>query len=162
MIAFSTVDRDSFEAVEKWKDKVEAEVGSIAMVLVQNKVDLIDKAVSSNEEVRRASCTAKAASRCANLLVWHAAFPQLAQWFGASSNARAVRVARRDQSGGRVRWLACKTEDGHWREAASLGVDAGGWQARRQCGTALTRRRRVAGGVFSQAAQVEIVQNVCQ
>jgi len=51
VIAFSTVDRDSFEAVKKWKDKVEAEVGSIAMVLVQNKVDLIDKAVSSNEEV---------------------------------------------------------------------------------------------------------------
>lgn len=51
VIAFSTVDRDSFEAVEKWKGKVEAEVGSIAMVLVQNKVDLIDKAVSSNDEV---------------------------------------------------------------------------------------------------------------
>ena len=52
MIAFSTTDRDSFEAVEKWKSKVEAEVGSIAMVLVQNKVDLIDKAVSSKDEVR--------------------------------------------------------------------------------------------------------------
>ena len=53
MIAFSTTDRDSFEAVEKWKSKVEAEVGSIAMVMVQNKVDLIDKAVSSKEEVPR-------------------------------------------------------------------------------------------------------------
>eukprot|EP00277_Geminigera_cryophila_P013091 CAMPEP_0179451696 /NCGR_PEP_ID=MMETSP0799-20121207/35773_1 /TAXON_ID=46947 /ORGANISM="Geminigera cryophila, Strain CCMP2564" /LENGTH=281 /DNA_ID=CAMNT_0021247259 /DNA_START=1 /DNA_END=846 /DNA_ORIENTATION=- len=51
VIAFSTVDRDSFDAVEKWKGKVEAEVGEIAMVMVQNKVDLIDKAVSSNDEV---------------------------------------------------------------------------------------------------------------
>lgn len=51
VIAFSTVDRDSFEAVEKWKGKVEAEVGEIAMVMVQNKVDLIEKAVSSNDEV---------------------------------------------------------------------------------------------------------------
>ena len=53
VIAFSTVDRDSFEAVEKWKEKVEAEVGkgTIPIVLVQNKVDLIDKAVSSNAEV---------------------------------------------------------------------------------------------------------------
>lgn len=73
MIAFSTVDRDSFEAVKKWKDKVEAEVGSIAMVLVQNKVDLIDKAVSSNEEVRGALCTGRAVSRCAGWLVRRAA-----------------------------------------------------------------------------------------
>ena len=53
VIAFSSVDRDSFEAVEKWKEKVEAEVGkgTIPIVLVQNKVDLIDKAVSSNAEV---------------------------------------------------------------------------------------------------------------
>ena len=51
VVAFSTVDRDSFEAVEKWKSKVrllsgimrspmrslqvEAEVGQIPMVLVQ-------------------------------------------------------------------------------------------------------------------------------
>jgi hypothetical protein len=56
VIAFSTTDRDSFEAVEKWKGKVEAEVGAIAMVLVQNKVDLIDKAVSSKEEVPHCCC----------------------------------------------------------------------------------------------------------
>lgn len=51
VIAFSTVDRDSFTAVEKWKSKVEAEVGELPMVLVQNKVDLIEKAVSSSAEV---------------------------------------------------------------------------------------------------------------
>jgi len=38
VIAFSTTDRDSFDAVASWKRKVEAEVGSIPMALVQNKV----------------------------------------------------------------------------------------------------------------------------
>lgn len=38
MIAFSTTDRNSFDAVASWKHKVEAEVGSIPMALVQNKV----------------------------------------------------------------------------------------------------------------------------
>mmetsp|Transcript_28087 Transcript_28087/g.53501 ORF Transcript_28087/g.53501 Transcript_28087/m.53501 type:complete len:250 (+) Transcript_28087:198-947(+) len=50
VIAFSTTDRESFEAVASWKAKVEAECGDIAMVLVQNKVDLIDKAAMSPEE----------------------------------------------------------------------------------------------------------------
>ena len=45
MLAFSTVDRASFEAVEAWRDKVEAECGRIAMVLIQNKIDLLDEAV---------------------------------------------------------------------------------------------------------------------
>lgn len=50
VVAFSTTDRDSFEAVESWIKKVEAEVGSIPMVLVQNKVDLMDQAVMTKEE----------------------------------------------------------------------------------------------------------------
>ncbi len=45
VLAFSTTDRSSFEAIESWKGKVEAECGKIAMVLIQNKVDLIEKAV---------------------------------------------------------------------------------------------------------------------
>ena len=66
VLAFSTVDRDSFVAVEQWKQKVflsspsnisltvspplppsqvEAEVGEIVMCIVQNKIDLIDEAV---------------------------------------------------------------------------------------------------------------------
>ncbi|XP_041357279.1 ras-related protein Rab-23-like [Gigantopelta aegis] len=50
VLAFSTVDRDSFEAIELWKQKVEDEVGEIAMVIIQNKIDLIDEAmVQSNE-----------------------------------------------------------------------------------------------------------------
>jgi small GTP-binding protein len=44
VIAFSTIDRKSFEAVKKWKKKVEDECGGpnvIPMVLVQNKIDLM-------------------------------------------------------------------------------------------------------------------------
>jgi len=44
VIAFSTVDRASFDAVKKWKRKVEDECGRIPMVLVQNKVDLMHEA----------------------------------------------------------------------------------------------------------------------
>lgn len=41
VIAFSTTDRNSFDAVKKWKRKVEDECGHIPMVLVQNKIDLL-------------------------------------------------------------------------------------------------------------------------
>ena len=37
-LVFSTIDRASFEAVEKWKRKVEEQCGPIVMALVQNKV----------------------------------------------------------------------------------------------------------------------------
>mmetsp|Transcript_39566 Transcript_39566/g.86192 ORF Transcript_39566/g.86192 Transcript_39566/m.86192 type:complete len:242 (-) Transcript_39566:406-1131(-) len=50
VIVFSSTDRDSFDAVLSWKKKVEAECGPIAMCLVQNKVDLIDKAVMTPDE----------------------------------------------------------------------------------------------------------------
>jgi len=41
VIAFSTTDRASFDAVATWKDKVEAECGEIAMAIVQNKVKCV-------------------------------------------------------------------------------------------------------------------------
>ena len=41
VIAFSTTDHASFEAVKKWKRKVEDECGHVPMVLVQNKIDLL-------------------------------------------------------------------------------------------------------------------------
>ncbi len=41
VVAFSTTDRASFDAVKKWKRKVEDECGHIPMVLVQNKIDLM-------------------------------------------------------------------------------------------------------------------------
>ena len=46
IVAFSTTDRESFGAVEKWINKVENECGTIPMVLVQNKIDLIERAGS--------------------------------------------------------------------------------------------------------------------
>ncbi|PNW81844.1 hypothetical protein CHLRE_06g262850v5 [Chlamydomonas reinhardtii] len=51
VIAFSTTDLDSFKAVQSWREKINAECGDIAMCLVQNKVDLIDRAVVTPEEV---------------------------------------------------------------------------------------------------------------
>jgi len=51
ILAFSTIDRDSFEAVESWYHKVTDECGNICMVLVQNKVDLMDDAKMEAKEV---------------------------------------------------------------------------------------------------------------
>lgn len=45
MLVFSTTDRESFEAVPSWREKVMAEVGDIPTVLVQNKIDLLDDTV---------------------------------------------------------------------------------------------------------------------
>ncbi|XP_072912631.1 ras-related protein Rab-23 isoform X2 [Hemitrygon akajei] len=50
VLVFSTTDRESFEATSSWKEKVEAEVGDIPTVLVQNKIDLLDETVLKNEE----------------------------------------------------------------------------------------------------------------
>ena len=46
MLAFSTTDRDSFEAIEEWRQKLDDEVPKdIPLVLIQNKIDLLDDAV---------------------------------------------------------------------------------------------------------------------
>ncbi|XP_004623067.1 ras-related protein Rab-23 [Octodon degus] len=50
VLVFSTTDRESFEAVSSWREKVVAEVGEIPTVLVQNKIDLLDEACIKNEE----------------------------------------------------------------------------------------------------------------
>jgi len=51
VLAFSTTDRPSFDQVEMWKSKLEEQVDSnIPLVLVQNKIDLLDQAVISKEE----------------------------------------------------------------------------------------------------------------
>ena len=52
VVAFSTTDRSSFEAVKKWKTKVEEEccgpgMGNLPMVLVQNKIDLMHQSAVS-------------------------------------------------------------------------------------------------------------------
>lgn len=51
ILAFSTTDRASFDAIESWYQKVQDECGNIVMVLVQNKVDLMDEAVMEAREV---------------------------------------------------------------------------------------------------------------
>lgn len=51
ILAFSTTDRASFDAIESWYKKVTEECGNIVMVLVQNKVDLMDDAVMEAREV---------------------------------------------------------------------------------------------------------------
>ncbi|XP_074640974.1 ras-related protein Rab-23-like [Tubulanus polymorphus] len=50
VLAYSTTDRNSFEAIHSWKKKVEDEVGEITMVLVQNKIDLEERAVVRLDE----------------------------------------------------------------------------------------------------------------
>ncbi len=47
---FSTVDRESFLEVERWRSKVENECGHICSVLVQNKIDLLAQAQVTKEE----------------------------------------------------------------------------------------------------------------
>jgi len=56
VIAFSTTDRDSFYQVRRWKKKVEEECGSIPMVLVQNKMDLLYNSQVDSFEVDRLAC----------------------------------------------------------------------------------------------------------
>jgi Ras-related protein Rab-23 len=53
IIVFSTVDRESFLAIERWKKKVDAEVSGVVTCVVQNKIDLIDEACMTPEEVDR-------------------------------------------------------------------------------------------------------------
>lgn len=50
VLIFSTVDRLSFLDIKSWKMKVENECGEIPMVLVQNKIDLIEQATVTPEE----------------------------------------------------------------------------------------------------------------
>lgn len=47
---FSTVDRSSFDAMPRWKERVFDECGDIPMVLVQNKIDLVEDAKMNPEE----------------------------------------------------------------------------------------------------------------
>ena len=55
VLAFSCVDRESFKCVPKWKRKVEEECGSIPMVLVMTKLDLLYRAEVNAFEVEKMS-----------------------------------------------------------------------------------------------------------
>jgi Ras-related protein Rab-23 len=51
VLAFSTTDRDSFEAIPEWHEKVKRECDeSLCKILIQNKYDLKEKAVVTDEE----------------------------------------------------------------------------------------------------------------
>ncbi len=54
-IVFSTVDRTSFDAIDKWRRKVEDECGPLPIALVQNKVDLVDTAAMTSGEAEAAA-----------------------------------------------------------------------------------------------------------
>jgi len=52
VLAFATNNRDSFEAVRRWRDAVNNECSeNITTVLIQTKIDLIDEAEVSELEV---------------------------------------------------------------------------------------------------------------
>lgn len=51
VLAFSTTDRASFDAIESWHQKVTDECGPVTMVLVQNKVDMMDDAQMEARDV---------------------------------------------------------------------------------------------------------------
>ena len=55
VLAFSCVDRESFKAVSRWRRKVEDECGSIPMVLVMTKMDLLYRAAMDSFEVEKLS-----------------------------------------------------------------------------------------------------------
>ncbi|KAJ7553073.1 hypothetical protein O6H91_06G083600 [Diphasiastrum complanatum] len=51
VLCFSTSDRASFEAIKAWRKKVEEVCGKIPMVLVQNKVDLLEQAAVTRSKM---------------------------------------------------------------------------------------------------------------
>ncbi|AIO02770.1 small G-protein, putative [Leishmania panamensis] len=53
ILAFSSVDRDSFMSVSAWKQRVESVCGPITMVLCQTKFDLSHEAVITNAEAEK-------------------------------------------------------------------------------------------------------------
>ena len=50
LIVFSVTDKDSFNSVKKWRDKIRSECDSIPVVLVMNKIDMINEAVIYDNE----------------------------------------------------------------------------------------------------------------
>lgn len=51
VLTFSTTDRESFEAIEGWYEKVVEECPKICGVLVQNKIDMMEEAKMEEKEV---------------------------------------------------------------------------------------------------------------
>ncbi|KAL0248986.1 hypothetical protein GEMRC1_004220 [Eukaryota sp. GEM-RC1] len=53
IIVFATDNRGSFESIDEWVKKVQAHCDDVPTVLVQNKIDLVDKSVVSEDEAQR-------------------------------------------------------------------------------------------------------------
>ena len=49
VLVFSVDNRESFNSISRWRDKIVAECGRIPMVIVKNKIDLLTHEVSSEE-----------------------------------------------------------------------------------------------------------------
>uniref|UniRef100_A0A0G4H648 Uncharacterized protein n=1 Tax=Chromera velia CCMP2878 TaxID=1169474 RepID=A0A0G4H648_9ALVE len=87
VIAFSTTDRASFDAIENWYKKVTDECGTIVLALVQNKIDLLDQAAMTEEEVENIA-------RKLNIALWKTCVKedenvsQLFEWLGEEFVAR--------------------------------------------------------------------------
>lgn len=55
LIVFSITDRQSFDDIKKWWDKVKEECGEIPTYLIQNKIDLIKESkVTDQESIEKA------------------------------------------------------------------------------------------------------------
>jgi len=103
ILAFSTVDAASFKAVEKWKAKVEEHCDNIPMVIVQNKIDLLQEAAVNQTD-------AEALAKKLNLKLFRtsvkenqgvdAAFQALAVGWHVQKTQRAVTDATASQSSG--------------------------------------------------------------
>jgi Ras-related protein Rab-23 len=52
LIVFSMTDKQSFESVRKWREKVYSECGDIPTLLVMNKIDLVDQALVDEKLVQ--------------------------------------------------------------------------------------------------------------
>lgn len=52
LIVFSVTDRDSFNNVQKWKNKIEAECDTIPMAIVMNKIDAVEGVVVNEKEAQ--------------------------------------------------------------------------------------------------------------
>ena len=51
LLVFSTTDKASLEAMPKWHKKVQDECGKIPMLLVQNKIDLLEESVINDKDI---------------------------------------------------------------------------------------------------------------
>lgn len=103
LLAFSTTDRESFENVRWWKEKVENECGPVPMVLVMNKIDLIANSVIGRHEAEEMASSLGlvlyTTSSKENVNV-ESVFQDLAQRFSKTQDKEAEQIIPSCQVGG--------------------------------------------------------------